>query len=360
MAVYKRGNVWWYKFVWNGEPIRASTKHTNKRVAEQIEAARKTQLAKGEFGIEEKKPVPTLEAFAPRFLAQIRTDCATKPATVSFYERKLQALLQYGAFAKSRLDRIDEEMIDVFKQTRARTTSRRKRPLSVASINRELATLRRLLRLAQKWKIISAPTVKMLDGETEREFVLNHSLEMAYLDVAPPDLHDAAIVMLDTGLRVKECLTLEWPDVHPEPVGDATFGYLTVRSRSSKNSKPRNVPLSDRVMEVFERRRNGHAAGLVFHREDGRPLYQTWLNQQHVEVRKALGLPEELFPHSFRHIFGTRLGESCAYAYTIMKLMGHSSLKISQKYVHPSPEHVERAFQRMRRMNATGRRAVGT
>jgi hypothetical protein len=91
MAVYTRGNVWWYKFVWNGEPIRASTKHTNKRVAEQIEAARKTQLAKGEVGIEEKKPVPTLEAFAPSFLAQIRTDCATKPAPVSFYERKLRS-----------------------------------------------------------------------------------------------------------------------------------------------------------------------------------------------------------------------------------------------------------------------------
>jgi hypothetical protein len=36
VAVYKRGNVWWYKFVWNGEPIRASTKQSNKRLAEQI------------------------------------------------------------------------------------------------------------------------------------------------------------------------------------------------------------------------------------------------------------------------------------------------------------------------------------
>jgi hypothetical protein len=40
--------------------------------------------------------------------------------------------------------------------------------------------------------------------------------------------------------------------------------------------------------------------------------------------------------------------------------MGHSSLKISQKYVHPSPEHVERAFDRMERMNAARRRRVGT
>jgi len=53
MAVYKQKNSkqWWYKFSWNGQLIRAITKQTNKRTAEQIEAARKTQLAKGEVGI---------------------------------------------------------------------------------------------------------------------------------------------------------------------------------------------------------------------------------------------------------------------------------------------------------------------
>ena len=59
MAIYKRGKVWWYKFTWKTEPIRESTKQSNKRVAEQIEAARKTQLAKGEVNIRDKKPVPT-------------------------------------------------------------------------------------------------------------------------------------------------------------------------------------------------------------------------------------------------------------------------------------------------------------
>jgi hypothetical protein len=47
MAVYKRGKIWWYKFVWNGAQIRHSTKQTNKRVAEQMEAAHRTSLAKG-------------------------------------------------------------------------------------------------------------------------------------------------------------------------------------------------------------------------------------------------------------------------------------------------------------------------
>ncbi len=64
MAVYKRGNTWWYKFTFGGELIRHSTKQTNKRVAQQMEAAHKTALAKGEVGIRERKPVPTLAGFA--------------------------------------------------------------------------------------------------------------------------------------------------------------------------------------------------------------------------------------------------------------------------------------------------------
>lgn len=58
MSVYKRGRVWWYKFTWNGEPIRESTKQTNKRTAEQIEVAHKASLAKGEVGIRDRHLTP--------------------------------------------------------------------------------------------------------------------------------------------------------------------------------------------------------------------------------------------------------------------------------------------------------------
>ena len=63
-------------------------------------------------------------------------------------------------------------------------------------------------------------------------------------------------------------------------------------------------------------------------------------------------------PHSFRHTFGTRLGESGADAFTIMKLMGHSSVTVSQKYVHPSPEAIVRAVERLEALNKNGRQAV--
>jgi hypothetical protein len=66
MSNYNPGKVYWYKFVWSDETVRASTKTGNQRAAEQIEAARKTQLAKGEVGIKSPKRIPTLGEFAEK------------------------------------------------------------------------------------------------------------------------------------------------------------------------------------------------------------------------------------------------------------------------------------------------------
>jgi hypothetical protein len=46
--IYKRGRVYWYKFVWNGKLIRASTKQSSDRKARDIESAHRTRLSKQE------------------------------------------------------------------------------------------------------------------------------------------------------------------------------------------------------------------------------------------------------------------------------------------------------------------------
>jgi integrase len=51
--------------------------------------------------------------------------------------------------------------------------------------------------------------------------------------------------------------------------------------------------------------------------------------------------------HSLRHTMLTRLGESGVDASTIMRIAGHSSIIVSQRFVDPIPEAVERAFERM-------------
>jgi propanediol utilization protein len=48
----------------------------------------------------------------------------------------------------------------------------------------------------------------------------------------------------------------------------------------------------------------------------------------------------------------TRIGEAGADAFTIMRIAGHSSVTVSQRYVHPTPESLERAFEQLDDLNA--------
>ena len=66
MSIYKRGDVYWYKFQFNGTLVRESTRQGNDKVARQMESAHRTSLAKGEVGIRDKKTVPTLKEFCDR------------------------------------------------------------------------------------------------------------------------------------------------------------------------------------------------------------------------------------------------------------------------------------------------------
>jgi len=69
-------------------------------------------------------------------------------------------------------------------------------------------------------------------------------------------------------------------------------------------------------------------------------------------------MPGEFVLHSLRHSYGTRLGEAGADAFTIMRLMGHSSVTVSQRYVHPTSEALERAVERLESLNQKATRRL--
>ena len=350
MAIFKRGRVYWYHFVFNGEHIQASTKQGNPRVARQIEAARKTSLAKGEVGIFERKPAPTLQQFSQRFMDTISVRCAPKPATVKFYAKKMDRLLDFDYLARTPIDRIDEALIECFIQERSKQ-------VSPASVNRELATLKRSLRLAHEWKLIArVPRIRLLPGERSREFVLGRKEEAQYLQLAPQPLRDVATLIVDTGLRVGEAVSLQWADINLERVNGAKLGRLQVSGGKSKNAK-RTLSLTARAEQLLARRfedavSTGNVMSpWVFADSRGNPLSVDYLDRAHLKLRLQLTLPPDFVLHSLRHTMLTRLGEAGVDAFTIMKIAGHSTIVVSQRYVHPSPEAVETAFERLHGMN---------
>jgi integrase len=101
-------------------------------------------------------------------------------------------------------------------------------------------------------------------------------------------------------------------------------------------------------------RRESGSSAFVFANREGNPYVGTSLNHLHrdVCVPKVEGKRRPIFPadfvlHSLRHTMLTRLGESGVDAFTIIRIAGHSSIVVSQRYIHPTPEAVERAFERL-------------
>ena len=233
------------------------------------------------------------------------------------------------AIASAHLDRIDESMIEDY-------IMERRKLVCPATVNRELATLRRLLRLAHEWKEINrVPKIRLLNGERIRDFVLSRHIEEAYLAACAQPLADIALLILETGLRIGEALSLLWADVVLDPLAGSRFGYIRIRDGKSKNAR-RTIPLTDKAAQMLRNRKQTASGELVFANRDGRRYLVTSINHLHQKARAIVGLGRDFVIHSLRHTMLTRLGESGVDAFTIMRIAGHSSITVSQRYVHPT------------------------
>ncbi len=368
MAVYKQkgSRNWWYQFIWNGKRIRQSTKQTVKRTAEQMEAAHKTALAKGEVGIREKKPVPTFQEFAQtEFLPFVASRFLNKPKTLEYYRNGVRSLLAFASIGTSPLDLINTGQITAF------IAKRRKAELQVSSINRELEVLRRMLRLASEWGTLDRMPIRiqMLPGENERDRVLTASEESRYLKavatvgesilaaharalnglraqrgkepVEPHDpfvLRDVATILIDCGLRPEESFRLRWGHVREDAL-NVPFG-------KTDNAR-RQIPLTQRASALLEMRRGCSTEEWVFPAptQSGH-IEKSTLKKPH---RKAVALAgiEPFTLYTLRHTCLTRWAAHMD-PYTLAYLAGHRDFSTTRRYVHPQAETVLAAFERAR------------
>ena len=95
----------------------------------------------------------------------------------------------------------------------------------------------------------------------------------------------------------------------------------------------------------------------VFSGKKGRPLRVTSLDPMHWKARTTIRLPKDCVLPSLCHTMLTGLGETGADVFTIVRISGQSNVTVSQRYGHPTPEAMERAFQRLEALNekASGR-----
>jgi integrase len=307
-----------------------------------------------------------LMLFEDKFMAYVKNNVPS-PRTVEFYKQAYRPLLFYGmGLGDVYLSQITPAVIEGWVQ-------QRRKIVSATRVNASLRTLRRALRVAAEWNLIrKAPKIKLLPGERQREFVIKEELltEMLAHEDCTPFLRDALPFLIDTGLRISEACALQWQHVGLEPKSGATLGWVYVEKGKSKYAK-RHVPLTTRARDILEKIKeklkskwvtldgndakhfqNYIAEKYVFPAKDNTSqLSRHWASEQFRTLRDAMKLPDDCVVHSTRHTFCTRLGESGVGAFEIQRLAGHSSIVISQKYVHPTPALLESAIGKMGQVN---------
>jgi integrase len=346
MALYRRGQIYWFGFVFNGERIQESTKQRNRKVALDIEATYRSALAKGELGIVEKKPAPTLAEFLKKqFLPYADTAHAQKPATLRYYKTGAASLTDSN-LAGLTLDRINNE--------HARQYEAKLKKLSPSTVNCGLRCLRRSLNLAFEWGVISGRSkISLAKGERQRERVLTDAEIGIYLGACEQPWKDCATIMLGTGMRPGEVFELRWEHVHLNGSG----GLMQITEGKSKAAR-RILPMVPAVYQTLKARhraegkpergwtfpaetKSGHLEGHCAKNQHAAALLAIKTAAEEEEIENPV---RPFPPYTMRHTALTRLAESGCDAFTLARIAGHSSITITQRYCHPQAEAIERAF----------------
>jgi integrase len=346
--IYKRGKVYWFKFMWNGVLVRKSTKQGNDKVARSMEGAERAALAKGEAGIREKKPLPTLADFLKKnFLPFAETRHAEKPATLRYYKIGAASLKESNLGAR-RLDEITNEHAQQYAAARSN--------VSPSTINCGLRTLRRAVNLAVEWGTLDRrPKISLAAGERQRDRVLSRTEASVYLTACDQPWRDAATVMLGTGMRPGEVFALRWEHI----LMSKQTAMLQITQGKTKAAR-RVLPMMPIVRDALEARftaqespkdgwvfPSGSASGHL-ERDSAKNCHGRALAAIATAHKADKGPDLKPFPpYVLRHTALTWLGESGCDVFTLARIAGHSNISITQRYVHPQAEAIQRAFDNL-------------
>ena len=147
-----------------------------------------------------------------------------------------------------------------------------------------------------------------------------------------PAVLDAITVLIDTGMRVGELLTLEVKDV------DLKENIVSIWV--NKGDLPRSVPMTLRVRDIIAGR-CAASRGLVFYNLTRETLRYYW-----DRARSAMGLDDDdqFVPHALRHTCATRLVQKGVSLFVVQKILGHSSIQVTEKYAHLSQRELKDAI----------------
>ncbi len=343
MALRNRGGKFHYRFALDGKEYSgrtglAATK-SNVTAAQFIEAEHRRALLEGRQTYR-RILIRQFDDAAKEFLDWAQIEYRAHPSSyrriaVSFTSARL-------FFGREPVSMIGESLIEAYKSYRIREHKVRD-----VTLRHDLHALSKFFGHAIKQGWARENPIRKVDIPPDTDAVRIHVIdpaeEKAYFTRATAHraLHDLGRLILNQGARPDEILRLAKTNVNLER------GQAYITNGKSKASR-RVLDLTTESRQILAQRMKGESPW-IFPSPRHRGHHVGRLNSAHdrvcAEALKA-GVPFNFVLYDFRHTFATRMAEAGVDLATLASILGHNSIRMVEKYVHPTAQHKRAAMAR--------------
>jgi integrase len=333
-SLYQRkdSGIWWIKYYRNGRSFRESTRTDDKRVATRMLGKRLAEISTNTF------VGPTHERITVGELADdlFRDYRINHRKTIDDVQTRWRLHLE-PSFGSRRVIEVTSDLVARYIDHRQNENA------SNATINREMAALKRMFRIGMFTtppKVFRLPRFpKLAENNIRTGFLEDAQCKtlMAYC----PDLWFQAIVEIGRtyGWRISELINLKVRDI------DLAGRTIRLEPGTTKNKDGREVTMTGNIYALLTRCVAGKsAASSIFTRPDGKPVKifrKTWAN-----ACKSAGVPGLLF-HDLRRTAARNLRRAGIAEGVIMKIGGWRTRSVFERYAIVSQTDVADAVAKL-------------
>jgi len=322
--------VWWVRY-YDEHGREHREKVGPKKLAGDVYRKRKTEVAERRFFPERlRRRDPLLRDFIDEYLARIK-------GTLRSYPDQARC----GSIWKKALG--DRTLRQVVVGDVQRYVARRLTEVRPASVNREIAFLKRVFNVAIDDELIESNPVrkvKLLKENNARVRYLTDDEETKLRAEIGEERWHVVALALNTGLRRAELFNLQWEHV------DFNTNVLTIPR--TKAGRARRLPMNSQVRNFLRALPSRLKSQWVFPSASGETPVdsQNFMNRVFTPAIKRAGIQHFRW-HDLRHTFASRLVMKGVDIRTTQELLGHADIRMTLRYSHVSQAHLLDAVEKL-------------
>lgn len=350
MPIFKRGDVWHYRFAIQGNRFRGSTLTADKAAAQRIYAKLRLEAA-NQVHFPKAKEMGLHEA-----LLKYYEEHAKHLPSAYTIDRQIEKVQAIGNVALSDLS--DRIISDYAAKRRGQTAKRKKTLVSPGTINREITLLRAVARRAEDQWGVNVAKVRwkkhLLPEKQERRTYLSATDQAKLMKALRPDFQPLVLFCLQTGARFGSAVGLTWKDID--------FAGGTITFRRVKGGGVHVIPLTSGVKVLLANEKHHPIYVFTYECQEDRPrgtrgvkrvkghrypYSRDGWRRPWTRAIEACGLQGFRF-HDLRHTAGSRVTKAAGIAVT-QELLGHAEITTTRRYSHVLLDDVKAGMERAER-----------